>query len=229
MLLRVPHPSFFCSGGEVSTGAFPPLGPSPSRGYTPAVPWGLKRFQQTRQLHFITFSCYRRRPFLDSPARRELFERALEDTRRRYALFVTGYVVMPEHVHLLLSEPERGLLATAIQAMKQSVARRLALRKAEPFWQARYYDFNVWSEYKRIEKLKYMHRNPVKRGLVARPEDWRGAAFCTTLPDAKGLWRLNPHGQRGEGSAWESHRRRSCGSSNIPTRAKEARVGHPQE
>jgi len=157
------------------------------------VPWGLKRFQQTRQLHFITFSCYRRRPFLDSPARRELFERALEDARRRYALFVTGYVVMPEHVHLLLSEPERGLLATAIQAMKQSVARRLVLRKAEPFWQARYYDFNVWTAKKRIEKLRYMHRNPVKRGLVERPEDWLSSSFRHYLTGEEGVVEIESH------------------------------------
>jgi putative transposase len=69
-------------------------------------------------------------------------ERALEDTRRSYRFFLTGYVVMPEHVHLLVSEPERTLLATAMQAMKQSVARRLTPRSAGPFWQARYYDFN---------------------------------------------------------------------------------------
>jgi putative transposase len=61
--------------------------------------------------------------------------------------------------------------------LKQSVARTLALREADPFWQARYhdfnaYDFNVWSEHKFVEKLRYIHRNPVTRGLVARPEDW---------------------------------------------------------
>ena len=61
--------------------------------------------------------------------------------------------------------------------LKQSVARTLALREADPFWQARYhdfnaYDFNVWSEHKFVEKLRYIHRNPVMRGLVARPEDW---------------------------------------------------------
>ena len=83
---------------------------------------------------------------------------------------------MPEHVHLLVSEPERGRLSKAIQAMKQSVARRLTLG-SEPFWQARYYDFNVWSERKRIEKLDYMHMNPVKRGLVAHPEDWAWSSF----------------------------------------------------
>ncbi len=84
---------------------------------------------------------------------------------------------MPEHVHLLLSEPEAAPLTKAIQAMKQSVSRTLALRAAEPFWQARYYDFNVWSNRKRIEKLKYMHRNPVARKLVAKPEDWAWSSY----------------------------------------------------
>jgi putative transposase len=100
-----------------------------------------------------------------------LFEVALEQAHRQYGFFVTGYVIMPEHVHLLLSEPERGTLARALQAVKQSVARRLIARRPH-FWQARYYDFNVWTKRKRIEKLRYMHRNPVKRGLVEKPEDW---------------------------------------------------------
>jgi REP-associated tyrosine transposase len=78
---------------------------------------------------------------------------------------------MPGHVHLLISEPERETLARALQAMKQSVARRL-IGDGQHSWQARYYDFNVWSEKKRVEKLRYGHRNPVIRGLVERPEDW---------------------------------------------------------
>jgi putative transposase len=84
---------------------------------------------------------------------------------------------MPEHVHLLVNEPERDTLARAIQSLKQGVARRLALRAADSFWQARYYDFNVWSEHKFVEKLRYIHRNPVKRGLVKRPEDWEWSSF----------------------------------------------------
>jgi putative transposase len=76
---------------------------------------------------------------------------------------------MPEHVHLLLSEPDRGLLADGLQGLKLSVVRRA---KQRPFWQRRYYDFNVFTEAKRIEKLGYMHWNPVKRGFVDRPEDW---------------------------------------------------------
>ncbi len=167
------------------------------------MPWGLQRFQESRQLHFVTFSCYRRRPFLNWPARRELFERALEDARRRYRFFVTGYVVMPEHVHLLVSEPEHGLLATGIQAMKQSVARRLALRAPEPFWQARYYDFNVWSEHKRIEKLNYMHRTPVKRGLVSRPEDWAWSSFRHYATGYEGIVEIE--------SEWTARRRQRLG------------------
>lgn len=75
------------------------------------------------------------------------------------------------------NEPERSTLAQAIKSLKQGVARRLALRFEDSFWQARYYDFNVWSEKKFVEKLRYIHRNPVKRGLVARPEDWRWSSF----------------------------------------------------
>jgi len=141
------------------------------------MPWGLKRFHQSRQLHFLTFSCYRRRPNFRSPQSRTTFECALERVRQRYGLCIYGYVVMPEHVHLLMNEPERGTLAQALQSLKQGVARRLALRAADPFWQARYYDFNVWGEAKFGEKLRYIHRNPVQRGLVNRPEDWPWSSF----------------------------------------------------
>jgi putative transposase len=91
---------------------------------------------------------------------------------------VVGYVLMPEHVHLLVSEPETQSLALALQVIKQQVARRLKLVTGEPhFWQKRYYDFNIWSERKRIEKLRYLHRNPVTRGLCTSPEDWPWSSF----------------------------------------------------
>ena len=141
------------------------------------MPSRLRRYQQARDLHFITFSCYGREPKLGTPAARDTFERSLENVRLKYGLYVTGYVVMPEHVHLLLTEPETIPLATAIQSLKQSVSRSLGLRASEPFWLERYYDFNVRSERKRIEKLRYMHRNPVKRGLVTTAEDWPWSSF----------------------------------------------------
>jgi putative transposase len=135
---------------------------------------GLIREQQRGDLHFVTFSCYRRLPYLGRPEMRTLFEDALERMRLRYGFYVVGYVVMPEHVHLLVSEPETGLLAEALKGIKLSVALRGSER---PFWSARYYDFNVFTEKKRIEKLKYIHRNPVARGLVGAPEDWVWSSF----------------------------------------------------
>jgi len=140
------------------------------------MPWGLVRFQQSKCLHFITFTCYRRQPFLDTPRAKNVFERSLEQTRCSYRLDVIGYVVMPEHVHLLLSEPERATLARAIQALKQSVSQKLKAPDGR-FWQTRYYDFNVFTKAKRIEKLKYIHRNPVHRGLVDKPEAWPWSSY----------------------------------------------------
>ena len=140
---------------------------------------------------------------------------------------VYGYVVMPEHVHLLLNEPEGGLLADAIHYLKLSFSKRwgrecvvvprlagterprtwatgagtertpmsaiLASQvssqnplanlghpngaTAGTFWQKRYYDRNVRDEHEFVEKLRYLHRNPVKRGLVKEPGDWKWSSF----------------------------------------------------
>lgn len=139
------------------------------------MPRNLVRYQQTgSDLHFITFSCYRRQAYLGTADARDLFEKSLEAMRLRYGFWITGYVVMPEHVHLLVGEPPVVLLSKVLQALKLSVA---VQRRERPFWQARYYDFNVYSEKKRIEKLRYMHRNPVTRGLVSKPWDWPWSSF----------------------------------------------------
>jgi putative transposase len=133
---------------------------------------GLKRYQQTGHLQFVTFSCYRRQGHLETVTARDLFEDALE--RIRYDFHVVGYVVMLEHIHLLVSEPRGVSLAVCVQALKLSVARR---SEQKPFWQPRYYDFNVFTEEKRVEKLEYMHWNPVRRGLVEKMEEWPWSSY----------------------------------------------------
>ena len=137
----------------------------------------LVRYQQCGCFHFVTFSCYRRQPLLDTAKAYGVFESELEAVRARYSLVVAGFVLMPEHVHLLVGEPQRSSLSIALQVLKQQTSRKLKVRGAVRFWQRRYYDFNVWSEEKRIEKLRYMHRNPVKRGLVEKPEQWAWSSF----------------------------------------------------
>jgi putative transposase len=167
------------------------------------MPWGLKHFQQSGQLHFLAFSCYRRQRNFGTPHSRDCFESSLERMRQSYGLCLYGYVVMPEHVHLLVNEPERGCLSQMLQSLKQSVARTLALRAADSFWQARYYDFNVWSESKFVEKLRYIHRNPVVRGLVERPEDWRWSSFRHYLTGVQGVVEIE--------SQWTARRRERLG------------------
>jgi putative transposase len=166
----------------------------------------LKRYHGAGDLHFITCSCYRRQPLLGSPHRRDLLLTLLEQVRKRYEFVVVGYVVMPEQVHLLMSEPQKIIPSTVMQALKLSFARRVlaqARRGRNPWqarlfdhspqhiWQKRFYDFNVWTERKRIEKLRYMHRNPVRRALVASPELWRWSSFRTYLLGEAGLVRVD--------------------------------------
>ena len=103
---------------------------------------GLERLQAEGDLHFVTFSCYHRCAYLESSAMRDLFEDGLQKAHLRYRFDVVGYVVMPEHVHLLISEPTRKTLADALKSLKQGVSRRL-IGEEEHFWQTRYYDFNI--------------------------------------------------------------------------------------
>jgi putative transposase len=153
-----------------------------------------RRYYGADYVHFITTSCYQRQPLLATKGNRDHFLRVLEQVRRRYHFVVVGYVVMPEHIHLLLSEPERGNPSIVMQALKQGFARSLLCRLRRPqnrrqpslwdtalgeghIWQRSFYDFVVWSEGKRVEKLRYMHQNPVKRGLVLEPEQWRWSSY----------------------------------------------------
>jgi putative transposase len=150
----------------------------------------LKRYYGWGNLHFVTFSCYRRRPLLGTARSRDCFVKILDLVRSKRNFLLLGFVVMPEHVHLLVSEPPGSNPSVALQVPKQQVSRSLRKKRKRPpegqlrlkfpetqmdekhFWQRRFYDFNVWSERNFKEKLNYMHANPVKRGLVLHPKDW---------------------------------------------------------
>jgi len=170
------------------------------------MPAGLHRTYGAHPLHFITCSCYHRLPLLSQSRSRDRFLAILEQTRQRYRFVVVGYVVMPEHVHLLITEPEIGNPSTVMQVLKQRTAHALLPKRkrrhprqcqvfpeemCRAFWQARFYDFNVWTTRKRVEKLRYMHRNPVKRRLVELPEQWRWSSYRFYLLDEEGPVRVN--------------------------------------
>jgi len=145
------------------------------------MPRGLRRFHDTGHSHFVTFSCYRRQPNFRDPKACDLLLSTLESMRRQFEMQIYGYVVMPEHVHLLLSEPRTKTLADAIHYLKLSSSKRLRVtpfrRTGAAFWQKRYYDLNIRNYRQFIEKLRYIHRNPVKRGLCAEPGEWEWSSF----------------------------------------------------
>ena len=159
------------------------------------MPAGLKRLYGLGHLHFLTFSCYRQLPLLKSKRSRDVFVQELGRVRREFCFQLVGYVVMPEHVHLLIGETAHATPSIVLHRLKLRVAKRLRRRKRraptaqmalpfepceeEPrsFWQTRFHDFNVYSSGKRKEKLNYIHANPVKRGLVNHPKDWAWSSW----------------------------------------------------
>jgi putative transposase len=169
-----------------------------------AMPAGLKRYYGKGDLHFVTFSCYRRLPLLKTARARDVFVKELGKIHDEMRFRLVGYVVMPEHVHLLMSEPKQGTPSTVMQKLKLRVARKLRrrgkpvsvgqlrlpfVRTAEPlraFWQARFYDFNVYSRGKTTEKLHYMHANP--RGSRRRRES-KPAPLERSCEETRGIVR----------------------------------------
>jgi putative transposase len=183
---RVPHPS-------LSKGA----GVRPIRN-------PLKRYYARGELHFVTFSCHRRKSYLGTRRARDRVVKILDQVRTRWECPLIGYVVMPEDIHLLIGEPGKGDPSKVLQVLKQKTSRILRAKRRGPvgqlwlrfpdaqddwghFWQRRFYDFNVWSAKKLREKLEYMHANPVKRKLAAHPKDWPWSSWSYYAKRQRGL------------------------------------------
>jgi putative transposase len=156
------------------------------------MPSRLKRYHTFGHEHFVTFSCYKRLPHLNHDHARLVFLNTLERLRKRHKFYVFGYVLMPEHVHLLLSEPPKTPLSGVFRALKTETSKQLKGERPR-FWQLNYYDFNVFSQRKFVEKLRYIHRNPVKRGLVESPEDWPWSSYRHWLTGATGQVEIESH------------------------------------
>ena len=141
---------------------------------------------------------------------RNLFVKVMGEVRERYGFLLVGYVLMPEHVHLLMSEPKKGTPSKVVQVLKQRVSGtmrgkkmrgsdgQLALKfpneadSLRRFWQKRFYDFNVWSSEKKKEKLNYMHANPVQRKLVRHPREWPWSSWSFYVNGDRGLVPIDP-------------------------------------
>ncbi|HKM80042.1 MAG TPA: transposase [Candidatus Acidoferrum sp.] len=169
------------------------------------MPSGLQRYYGKDDLHFVTFSCYQRLLLLVTKCARNVFVQELDKVRNEMGFRLVGYVVMPEHVHLLMSEPLKGTPSTVLQKLKFRMSLKMRKRREvgnaeqfqspieeegippKAFWQTRFYDFNVHTIGKRKEKLDYMHANPVVRGLVEHPRDWPRSSWSSYMREEAGL------------------------------------------
>jgi len=135
--------------------------------------------------HFVTFSTYQRRRFLDSPHTRNIVLEVLQRCLVVHNAGCSGFVVMPNHVHAILFGKPEFQISRFMQVWKKTSSYRLKrffIREIThyrqlcpencPIWQASFYDFNVESDKKLNEKLNYMHNNPVNAGLAATSLSW---------------------------------------------------------
>ncbi len=151
-------------------------------------------YDEPGHAHFLTFSCYQRLPLLSKDRSRQWFIKALAGARQQLGFALWAWVIMPEHVHLLLrpfqgrcrikhvlGALKRPVSAAAKQYLTETHAvrwlQRLTVRRGNRevfrFWQAGGgYDKNLCEEAAIYEIIAYIHANPVRRGLVERPEDW---------------------------------------------------------
>jgi len=157
-----------------------------------------RHYYGLNHLHFLTTSTYRRARLFDSERFKQRFIATLSELRAELGFQIVGFVLMPEHFHLLLWPSEKANPSEIMQKLEARLAKyvlkslrqnphhawcgkMLARLRLPPtvhdeahyrVWQRRFYDLNIWSEKKRLEKLTYMHNNPVKRGLAKEPGDW---------------------------------------------------------
>jgi len=157
----------------------------------------LRHYDNLNTARFVTFCCYHRFELLVHQPVIEVFLDELDKLRNRQGIRIFGYVIMPEHVHLVLHPPDGLKLGPVIGALKSKTASRVIAerlielpdacqiikdgRQRRIFWQPRCYDHNCRSRETVIEKIVYCHNNPVKRGLVNEPSQWRWSSYsCLT-------------------------------------------------
>ncbi len=174
--------------------------------YIALMPSRLHRCDEAGHSHFWTISCYRRLQFFHDDGMKRVTVTALWRLRQRFGICLQAYVIMPEHLHVLLYPHRRGddrpvPISKLLQSFKQHIGlfgkQRLrdVWRKQGQLWSpplnrwakgefgkqeimnTRGYDRNIFSEHELREKVDYIHKNPLIRGLVPRPDEWRWSSY----------------------------------------------------
>ena len=144
----------------------------------------LRHYDDLGTARFVTFSCYRRLPSLNNPQAKNILIEELDRAREKHGFLLLGYVIMPDHVHLVLLPPEGMKMGLVIREIKSRSAKQYFAESnigtpnaKRVFWQRRCYDHNCRNLETMKEKIRYCHKNPVNRGLVNDPADWEWSSY----------------------------------------------------
>jgi REP element-mobilizing transposase RayT len=132
-----------------------------------------KRFDVPNTPYFVTTATLDRRPLFASPRLAQIVVDNIDFYERRGDYELLAFVVMPDHVHLLLT-PQRGSISDVLRNLKSFIAKQVqdARRENGPIWQQSFHDRVVRCEDDVHRFAEYIHYNPVEAGLVAEPEDF---------------------------------------------------------
>jgi len=152
----------------------------------------LRRIEDRDRFFFVTANLARNVPAL-AGTECNLILSTLCDQRGRGDFFLFGFVVMPTHLHLLLS-PHNKNLVQIMRDLKSRTEYEIAKGRGAhgPFWQERYFDTIIRRVRNFWEKLEYIHRNPVEAGLVRNPEEWQWSSYRHYVKNGEGLITLDP-------------------------------------
>jgi putative transposase len=156
----------------------------------------LRHYDHLGTARFVTFCCYHRYQLLNHEYARISLIENLEQIRREEGIKIYDYVIMPEHIHLVLHPPDRVELGKVIGRFKGRVSRSVLQwmrlrqtgnltrlrairnnREVYAFWQRRCYDHNCRTQETTLEKIEYCHKNPVRSGLVSHPSEWCWSSY----------------------------------------------------
>jgi putative transposase len=169
----------------------------------------MKRVEVPGGWRFITFSCNRRLPLLSNDTICQLFLESLDESRRKHGFQLFAWVIMPEHVHLLMQPRLDADLSDALLSLKLAVSKVVIARWRQlnapilaritdsdgtpRYWQpGGGFDGNVRSLLEFCREVRYIHRNPVKRGLVEAPEHWRWSSVRWWMGEREGEFPCDP-------------------------------------
>jgi putative transposase len=157
-----------------------------------------KRYDETGQAHYLTFTCFQNQPFLKGNKARQWLIDSIKSAKLKHSFDLWAWVIMPEHLHVLIFPNEGIRIRDILFSIKEPVARlasKFVQREAPEFiprmldlqpngksvirfWQrGGGYDRNILSVEELHEKIKYIHNNPVRRELITSPDNWEWSSY----------------------------------------------------